>query len=236
MDRRAAITHAKTLTNMKHRVRTAITTDDFLFVSQHSSCLDKWLLDLKEYCEVTLQRGSELSYSNLRIIQSSYRISIDQTQHIENAILSDYWKDIPSKSIYFRESPYPIDTSFERDLKDSFQLDNDQLREIFTIHHGSLPKWIGCLMHLCVWTRIDIHYAFMRLGGYMSCPKSPCFTALKQLLQYLYHHPRIPIFYKRPSPPTIHPQLSASASRGFGEILHYAPIPVILHSYGGRSV
>ena len=50
-------------------------------------------------------------------------------------------------------------------------------------------------MHLCVWTRPDIQYSSVRLSGYMACPKLPCFNALRQLLQYLYHHPHYPIMY-----------------------------------------
>ena len=35
----------------------------------------------------------------------------------------------------------------------------------------------------------------MHLSGYMSCPNTIIFVALHQTMQYLYHHPHLPIIY-----------------------------------------
>ena len=208
----------------------AVTTDDLLFATQHKSCLDKLMTKLTKYCSITIQKGQELSYLNLRIIQSEHGISIDQAQHIERTIIEPYWNHVTDKKkIYFCESPFPIDSSFEKQLFDSFPLDSDGLQEFENKHHGSLPHWVGALMHICVWTRFDIHYAVTRLSGYMACPKSLCFHILHLLLEYLYHHPHYPIFYKRGQSSTS-PCLQGSCSNGYAEILHYNR-QIILNGY-----
>ena len=130
----------------------AVTTDDLLIFYQQKFLLDHFIKIITKYCRVTVQSGPELSYLNLRIIQSTHGISIDQTQHIEKQILSPYWKDINPTSIYFRKSPFPLETSFEKELHHAFPLDEDTLKDVHKKHHGSLPKWVGALMHVVTWT------------------------------------------------------------------------------------
>ena len=134
----------------------AVATDDMLFATEHKKCLDHLCHIISQYFSYTIQSGAELSFLNLRIIQSNHGISIDQTQHIERTILQPYWLDHPTNKIYFKESPFPLDTKFEYELYDALPLQDSDLVSHHKKHNGSLPKWVGALMHLCVWTRPDI--------------------------------------------------------------------------------
>ena len=154
-------------------------------------------------------------------MQSSHGISIDQTHHIEKTILQSYFKDTDPNSIYCRKSPFPLENNIEKILFDALPLTDQALDDMHQKHNGSLPKWIGCLMHIVVWTRFDLHYAVTRLSGYMSCPKEPCFMILHRLMQFLYHHPHYPIFYPRNKSSNIsYPfNLSASSKHGKAEYI-----------------
>ena len=62
-------------------------------------------------------------------------------------------------------------------------------------HNGSLSKWVGELMHIRVCSRPDIAYATMLLSMYMSNPSKEAYKGLQICMQYLYHHPHLPIMY-----------------------------------------
>ena len=46
-------------------------------------------------------------------------------------------------------------------------------------------------------SQIDNAYAIIRLTGYNSRPNLPCYIVLNYFIQYLFHHPRVPIMYSR---------------------------------------
>ncbi len=71
-----------------------------------------------------------LKFLYLRIIQSPAGTSIDQTQHIQNKILYEYFKDIPSDSIPRQLYPFPIDASFEKKLYEAPPLTGVDLSNI----------------------------------------------------------------------------------------------------------
>ena len=71
-------------------------------------------------------------------------------------------------------------------------------------------------MHIAVQTRYDLAYACMRLSGYMCAPTLPAFQVLHQAMEYLYHHPHVPIMYPR-KPLCRKRQLECHFKRGTAE-------------------
>ena len=65
-------------------------TDDFLCAYSDVALFYSVRDHLKQYAGVTTQEGPELKYLNLRIVQSKYGASFDQTDHIQSTIL-DHW-------------------------------------------------------------------------------------------------------------------------------------------------
>lgn len=173
----------------------ALATDDNLVATQHQSCVDKIRATIDDMFDYTYNTGTQLKFLNLNIIQSSFGISIDQTQHIQKNVIDEYWKDKVVKNIKFQSAPFPTDPKFERTLFEAIPLVGDKLKQVEKQHGGSLNHWVGGLMHIGVQTRYDLAYTCMRLSGYMCAPSIPAFQALHQTMEYLFHHPHLPIMY-----------------------------------------
>ena len=61
-------------------------TDYILFAPRYRNNVDRLLLECNKYFSYITREGEELSFLNLRIIQNSYSISIDQSNHITKNI------------------------------------------------------------------------------------------------------------------------------------------------------
>ena len=59
----------------------------------HVPPIHDFLAGLNKYFLVTSKEFIELSYLNLNIIQSTYKISIYETYHIQDTILSQWFTD-----------------------------------------------------------------------------------------------------------------------------------------------
>jgi len=173
----------------------ALETDDLLFISKTRSPFLRLKSELEKLFDLTVCEGSILKFLNLRIIQSPSGVSFDQTNHIKNTILYDYFKDVPVNSIPRQLYPFPLDASFERKLYEAPPLTGVALLNTTKKYRFSFGHLVGALMHLAQISRPDLAYSVMRYAGYMACPNSPIFEALHLTLCYLYHHPHLPIMY-----------------------------------------
>ena len=66
--------------------------------------------------DYTSQEGSKLKLLNINILQGKYGISIDQTYHIMKMSFNNKWGTKTKDGVKFRQSPFPVDTSFEHKI------------------------------------------------------------------------------------------------------------------------
>ena len=179
-----------------HTSYLALATDYILLAADTQVLYDILCNYLHEFFTFTSSSENTLSFLNIRIIQSTHGISIDQTNHIKNNILKPYWKNsYTTGNIKYFNYPFPKDPKFESTLYNASPLTGKDLQYTDTKYGGSIAHWVGELINITTNTRLDISYATMRISGFMSCPKLPVFLALHQLMAYLYHHPHLPIIY-----------------------------------------
>jgi hypothetical protein len=197
----------------------ALATDDILFLSKTRSPFLRLKQELEKLFDLTICEGSTLKFLNLRIVQSPHGISFDQSQHINNTILSEYFKDIPTSTIPKQVFPFPINATFERTLYESPPLSGIDLVNATKRFRFSFGHIVGELMHIATVSRPDLAYCVMRYSGYMACPNLPIFEALHSTMCYLYHHPHLPIMYPNKPYKLSNSSLQTHWHTGFAEFL-----------------
>jgi hypothetical protein len=85
----------------------ALETDDLLFLSKTRTPSLHLKQELEKLFDLTVCEGSVLKFLNLRVVLSPSSVSLDQTQHIQCTILSEYFQDIPPTSIPQQLYPFP---------------------------------------------------------------------------------------------------------------------------------
>jgi hypothetical protein len=99
-------------------------------------------LDLKAQMEamfeVTLQEGAFLRFINVLITQSPDGISIDQTDHIVEMIVTPYSKNQDTSELISITIPFPVDSPFEKHLYEAPVIVSAALKKIEDQHGGSL--------------------------------------------------------------------------------------------------
>lgn len=173
-------------------------TDDFL-CGHNSPTLLKPLIDyISKYVNVTVQQGEILNYLNLRIIQSRYGISINQTQHIKDTIL-DVWfpKDDGKSSIKAAHTPFSTDPKYKRKLVETLPAQEDELAQLEYECGGTFPHLVGKVSHVSVWTRPDLSYAMSRLQKFSTVPHRPAFEGIKRVGRFMYYNRHRLIMYPR---------------------------------------
>jgi hypothetical protein len=85
---------------------------------------------MEDMFEVTLQEGAILRFLNLRIIQITAGISIDQMDHILEMIVDPYFKDHDTSTLLSITIPFPTDSSSERRLYEAPVLTGPALRDV----------------------------------------------------------------------------------------------------------
>ena len=156
----------------------------------------------------------ELQFLNFRVIQSEHGVSIDQSNHIIQSILNEYFdKD---DKVKYESSPFPLDNKFEYELYQSLPMTPEELEEAEKKYKGKYNKWTGALQHISVWSREDISHSVMRLSGYNAAPTLACWKALDHLMRYLYHKSRVPIMFSRQK--VKEPKISVHHAKGDAEI------------------
>jgi hypothetical protein len=173
----------------------ALETDDLLFISKTGKPFLILKAELEKLFDLTICEGTLLKFLNLQIVQSPNGVSFDQTQHIQQTILSEYFQDIPPASIPKQLYPFPLDASFEQRLYESPPLTGIALTTATKKFRFAFSHVVGSLMHITTISRPDLAYCVMRYSGYMACPNKPIFEALHTTMCYLYHHPHLPIMY-----------------------------------------
>ena len=194
-------------------------TDDLLFLSKTRSPFLTLKAELERLFDLTVSEGSVLKFLNLRIIQSPAGVSFDQTMHIKNTILYEYFKDVPDTSIPKQVYPFPLDAAFEKRLYEAAPLTGVDLLNVTKRYRFSFGHLVGSLMHIAQVSRPDLSYSVMRFAGYMACPNLPIFEALHMCLCYLYHHPHLPIMYPSKPYKNMPSSLQTHWKTGFAEYL-----------------
>ena len=181
-------------------------TDDFLCAYTHQETFESLCEYFKEFFSITTETGTTLNYLNLRIIQTSYGISYDQTDHIQRKIINKHFppSKIEGTQLKSVHTPFRTDSQFEIDLLETLPANAEQLKLLEEQHGASYASIIGDIMHVYVWSRPDVGYSTTRLSRYIHAPSSPSFMGLKRILRYLATHTHRPIMYPRASIDGIH--------------------------------
>ena len=70
-----------------------LATDDMLFATNSPGTAKQLETEFKKFFAYIFSKGTKLSFLNFRIIQSKYRISLDQTNQIKQKVLTLYFLD-----------------------------------------------------------------------------------------------------------------------------------------------
>ena len=81
-------------------------TDNFLCAYSSVELFYALKKHIKKYVPVTTQEGPELHYLNLRIIQSQYGVSYDQTEHIKDIILDEWFSNTQKENVKPVHTPF----------------------------------------------------------------------------------------------------------------------------------
>ena len=68
-----------------------------------------------------------MQFLTLRIIQSEHGISIDQTNHILQSILNDYFDKY--EKVKYESNPFPLDSKFGYELYVALPMSKDELEK-----------------------------------------------------------------------------------------------------------
>ena len=118
---------------------------------------------------MTSKKSPELSYLNLRIIQSIYIIRIDQTSHIQDTIIAQWFTDASDK---FNSAPtiFKSYSTFGIYLAETLPCTSDKIHLLEKRYLGKFSSHIGKNLHIMQYTCTDIMYDVKR------CPISTSLT------------------------------------------------------------
>lgn len=172
-------------------------TDDFLCIHSTQAIYEELCTYLKEYFDITTCTGPLLKYLNTRIIQSEFGVSYDQTEHIEHKIIKKHFPDDKIGDSIMKEvhTPFRTDSQYEIDLSEQLPATKEELKKLIEKYGAPFASILGDIMHVWVWSRLDIGYATSRLSQYTHAPNTAAFQGLYRILRYLATHPHRPIFY-----------------------------------------
>ena len=170
------------------------TVDNFLLSYKHQHVCDQFFQFMTNAFDITSPGyQQEISFLSLRIYQSEYGISVDQTQHIYSNILLDYFGE--DNNIKRNDTPIKAQPTYEHDLAQCEPLQDTDLPHYESRYKGPFNHTIGKLLHIQQWTRPDLNYAISRLAVYAKSPTHMAFQAIDHLMVYLHTHMHEPIFY-----------------------------------------
>ena len=175
-------------------------TDDFLCAHSTQQIYDDLCEYFKKFFSMTFEtKVNKFKYLNLRIISTEHGVSYDQTEHIEHKIIKKYFPDwkVAESGLKAVHTPFRTDSQYEIDLLEQLPLQGKDLKEAEKKYGGSFASILGDIMHVWVWSRLDIGYATTRLSQYTHAPNAAAFAGLYRILRYLATHPHRPIFYPR---------------------------------------
>ena len=174
-------------------------TDDFLCAFNSRPIYDRVCSELKKLFAITTQEGPVLHYLNLRIVQSEFGVSYDQSEHIERKIIDKYFppSKIGDSTLKPVHTPYRTDSDFEHDLLEQLPATGDALSALEQRYGGTYSSILGDIMHVDCWSRSDISYAVNRLSSYTHAPNAAAFAGLYRILRFLATHRHRPVMYPR---------------------------------------
>ena len=73
------------------------------------------------------------------IIQNKYGIIIDQTYHIINNTIQEYWGTNTKEEMKFQKLPFPIDASYDTDIFMDTPLIGEDFKRFEQTHGGQKP-------------------------------------------------------------------------------------------------
>ena len=169
--------------------------DDFLILSTSFELYAQVRNKLRTMFEITTQEGLIINFLNLRIINSSNAISIDQTKHILEMVEPHFPRLQHFKRV---KTPMRTDKAFEEEFFENSQpATSDELRKLEIEFGGSYLTLYGKLLHVATISRPQISNALSRLGRFQSMPNRFAFTCLHRIFQYLASYPNVPIVYPK---------------------------------------
>jgi len=137
-------------------------------MSKSEEPLNELLEKFGDVFSFNVKRGAEFLFLNLRIIQTEHGTSIDQTNHITQSVLNEYFdKD---EKVKYESSAFQLDSKFKYELYTALTMSEEELTRAKKRYTGKNTKWTGALQHIAVWSRQDISHAVMRLSGYNAAP------------------------------------------------------------------
>ena len=152
---------------------------------------------MKQFFDLSVQKGPVLRFLGLRIIQSNDSVSLDQGEYIFDLLCHYFGRDVDY--VKTNGSPMRDDNDYEKELADAYPLNDEELKQAITTYKGSYRFWTGKLIFLNTQTRPDLSYTNQRLSEYNAQPTQVAFTSIVRVLRYLAGDILRPVIYPRRS-------------------------------------
>jgi hypothetical protein len=97
---------------------------------------------------ITVKEGAQLSYLNLRNIQSEYGVSYDQTEHIIRKIINKYFppSKIEDPKLKPVHTPFKTDSDYEKELMGQRPATGQELKSLEEPYGGTFAGILGEIM------------------------------------------------------------------------------------------
>ena len=171
-----------------------VATDDNLCAFPSYRHFDDFVKFLEQYFVLSVQTGSVLEFLNMRIVQSSHGISLDQGTYVYN-LVHNYFKAPDLERIKTVTTPLRYDSKYNQELYESTPLSDSELLEASLKYRGSYRHHIGSILFAAIATRFDLAFAIQRLSEYNSAPTDVSFQAITRVYRYLAGDVLRPLMY-----------------------------------------
>ncbi len=81
-------------------------TNDFLCSTSSCSLRLHFEQHVKQFVDITVQTGSVLKYLNIRVVQSEFGVSFNQTHHIKTTIIDKWFPPSSTERIKGVDAPF----------------------------------------------------------------------------------------------------------------------------------
>jgi hypothetical protein len=115
---------------LESEIFSAVATDDCLCLVDDCAQFLRLKTRMDALFDMNLQKGATLRFLNLRVIQSHQGISIEQIDHNVNTIIDTYFVNRDVSKLVPLANPFPTESPFERDLRDSPIIMGSQIHAI----------------------------------------------------------------------------------------------------------
>ena len=115
-----------------------LVTDNIVYMPRSEGQLDKILDEFGDFFSHKVKKVIELQFLNYRILLSEYGTSINQTNHILQSVLDEYFDKGEIKS-----SPFPLDSKFDYVVYSILPMMEEELIQTEKKDEGKYNHWIG---------------------------------------------------------------------------------------------